>query len=321
VSAGAWAQVGWGAAAGLGAGLAIALAALFGVYWERKVSARIQMRFGPQQAGPYGLLQTLSDTIKLVLKEDFTPTAADPVLFRRAPLVVFAPIALSLLVIPLTTGWAPLNTSVGMLFFLAVPSAGVIGILLAGWASGNTFATLGGMRGAAQMVAYEVPRTLSVLAMVVLAGSMRPLDVMGAWRWWWLPLTFVGFVVYLTSSIAEMNRGPFDIPEAESELVAGYFADYAGIRWALFMMSEYAALLAASLFGAAIFLGGSNGVPGVLGGLIVVAKAVVLITVVMWAKWTFPRFRSDQLMSMAWKVLTPLALLQLVVAGVVAAWL
>jgi NADH-quinone oxidoreductase subunit H len=291
------------------------------VWWERKVSARIQWRYGPQQAGPFGLLQTLADTLKLVFKEEFTPTRADGVLYRRAPLIVFTPLAISLLAIPLTTGWAPLDTSVGMLYFIAVPSVSVIGILIGGWASGNTFATLGGMRGASQMISYEIPRTLSVLAMVVLAGTMRPVAVMAAWRWWWLPLTFVAFVVYLISSIAEMNRGPFDIPEAESELVAGYFADYAGIRWALFMMSEYGAMLGTALFGAAVFLGGSNGVPGVLGGLILLVKAILIVTIVIWAKWTLPRFRSDQLMSLAWKVLTPLALVQLVAVGVAVAWL
>lgn len=310
----------WGALAGLGAGIAIALAALLGVWWERKVAGRIQMRFGPQQAGPAGLLQTLADTVKLVLKEDITPLHADRGIFRAAPLIVFAPVALSLLVVPFATGAAAIDSSVGMLFFLAVPSVAVIGILLGGWSSGNTFATLGGLRGAAQMVAYEVPRTLSVLGPVVLAGSMRPLAVMAAWRWWWLPLFAVGFVVFLISSIAEMNRGPFDIPEAESELVAGYFTDYSGIRWSVFMMAEYGGMLAVSLFAAATFLGGSHGVAGALGFLVILAKAAVLATIVIWAKWTFPRFRSDQLMSFAWKVLTPLALGQLLLAGVVAVW-
>ncbi len=311
----------WGVAGGLGAGSAIALAALFGVWWERKVSARIQMRFGPQQAGPFGLLQTLADTVKLVLKEDILPSRADPGPFLRAPLVVFVPIAVSLLAVPLSAGWAPLDTSVGALFFLAVPSVSVLGVLVGGWASGNTYATIGGLRGAAQMVSYEVPRTLSVLSMVVLAGSMRPVGMMAAWRWWWLPLTAVAFVVYIVSSIAEMNRGPFDIPEAESELVAGYFADYSGIRWAIFMMSEYGAILAASLFGAAVFLGGSHGVPGVAGFAILLTEAIAIVTLVMWVKWTFPRFRSDQLMALAWKVLTPMALVQLAVVGLVAAWL
>ncbi|HEY5548706.1 MAG TPA: NADH-quinone oxidoreductase subunit NuoH [Coriobacteriia bacterium] len=307
---------------GLLCGTAIALAALFGVWWERKVSGRMQMRFGPQQAGPAGLLQTLADTIKLVLKEDVTPRAADARLFRMAPLLVFTPVAMSLLVIPIATGWAPLNSSIGMLLFLAVPSASVLGVLLGGWSSANTFGTLGGLRGAAQMISYEVPRTLSVLAPVVLAGTLRPAAVMGAWAWWWLPLLAVAFVIYLISSIAEMNRGPFDLPEAESELVGGYFTDYTGIRWAIFMMAEYGAMLAASLFGAAVFLGGTNGLPGLLGAAVLLAKAIGIVTVIMWAKWTFPRFRQDQLMQLAWKVLTPMALVQLLVAGAVAvAWL
>jgi NADH-quinone oxidoreductase subunit H len=310
-----------GALFGLLAGLAIAMAALFGVWWERKVSGRIQLRFGPQQAGPAGLLQTLADTVKLVLKEDVTPAAADRPIFLWAPLLVFAPVALSLVVIPLANGSSPLDSGVGMLLFLAVPSVSVLGVLLGGWSSANTFGTLGGMRGAAQMVSYEVPRTLSVLSLVVVAGSLRPTIVMGAWRWWWIPLFIVGFLIYLISSIAEMNRGPFDLPEAESELVAGYFADYTGIRWAIFMMSEYGAMLAASLFGAAVFLGGTNGLPGLLGALLLLVKAVLIATGVIWVKWTFPRFRQDQLMAFAWKVLTPLALLQLLVAGIVAIWL
>lgn len=312
----------WGGLFGLAAGLAIAVAALFGVWWERKVSGRIQMRFGPQQAGPAGLLQTLADTIKLVLKEDVTPSAADAHVFRWAPLLVFTPVALSLLVVPLATGWAPLDSGVGLLLFLAVPSVSVLGVLLGGWSSSNTYGTLGGLRGAAQMVSYEIPRTLSVLALVVVAGTMRPSAVMGSWRWWWLPLFAVGFLIYLISSIAEMNRGPFDLPEAESELVAGYFTDYTGIRWAIFMMAEYGGMLSCSLFGAAMFLGGTNGLPGILGVLVLLLKAVVIVTVIMWVKWTFPRFRQDQLMRVAWQVLTPIALVQLLVAGAVAvAWL
>lgn len=314
-------QVLLGALFGLLSGLAIALAALFGVWWERKVSGRVQMRFGVQQAGPAGLLQTLADTVKLMLKEDVTPAAADRPIFKAAPLLVFAPVALSLLLIPFATGFAPLDSGVGMLLFLAVPSVAVLGVLLGGWSSANTFATIGGLRGAAQMVSYEVPRTLSLLSLVVVAGSLRPTVVMGAWHWWWLPLFAVGFVIYLISSIAEMNRGPFDLPEAESELVAGYFSDYTGIRWAIFMMSEYGAMLAASMFGAAMFLGGTNGLPGVLGALVLLLKAIVIATVIIWVKWTFPRFRQDQLMAFAWKVLTPLALVQLLVAGAVAIWL
>jgi NADH-quinone oxidoreductase subunit H len=312
----------YGALAGLLAGLAIALAALFGVWWERKVAARIHMRLGPQQAGPAGLLQTLADTIKLVLKEDVTPKAADARIFRMAPLLVFAPTAIALVLIPLATGWAPLDSTVGVLLFLAVPSLSVLGVLIGGWSSANTYGTIGGIRGAAQVISYEIPRTLSVMALVVVAGSMRPAVVMGAWRWWWIPLFAVGFIVYMISSIAEMNRGPFDLPEADSELVAGYFADYTGIRWAIFMMSEYGAMLGCSFFGAAVFLGGTNGLPGALGVLVLVVKAIAILTLIMWVKWTLPRFRADQLMRLAWKVLTPIALVQLLVAGAVAvAWL
>jgi NADH-quinone oxidoreductase subunit H len=312
---------GWGAFFGLVAGLAIALAALIGVWAERKVSARIQMRFGPLQAGPSGLLQTLADTIKLVLKEDITPVRADVTIFRFAPLLAFTPIALSLLVIPFAVGWAPFDSSVGVLFFLAVPSMAVIGILLAGWSSRNTYATIGGIRGAAQMISYELPRTLSVISVCVLAGSIAPVSVLDHWRLWWLPLNIVGFVVYFISSIAEINRGPFDIPEAESELVAGYFADYSGIRWAIFMMSEYGGILASALFGAALFFGGGFGIDGWPGVLIMIATAAAIAVAMIWVKWTFPRMRADQLMSLAWKVLTPLALAQLLLVGVVAPWL
>ena len=311
----------WGALYGLAAGLVIAIAALIGVWGERKVAGRIQMRIGPQELGPFGLLQTLADTVKLVLKEDITPAAADVRVFRVAPLIVFAPIAMSFAIIPYASGFAPLDTSVGILFFMAVPAISVIGVLLAGWSSRNTYATIGGLRAAAQMISYELPRTLSILPFVLLAGSMRPLDIMDEWRWWWIPLTFIAFVVYFISSIAEVNRGPFDLPEAESELVAGYFADYSGIRWAIFMMAEYGGMVAAALFGAVFFFGGYLHLPGVFGIVMLVMVATLLTVAMIWVKWTFPRMRPDQLMGTAWKVLTPMALVQLVIVGAVIPWL
>ena len=252
----------WGAIVGLAAGVLIAIAALFGVWGERKVSARMQWRFGPQESGPFGLLQTAADTLKLMLKEDIIPDQADPWLFRIAPLIAFAPVAMSMAVIPFATGFAPLDTSVGLLFFLAIPSLSVIGVLVGGWASHNTLATLGGLRGAAQMVSYEIPRTLSVLAVVLLAGSMRPTTVLSAWRWWWVPVLAIAIGVFFVSSIAELNRGPFDLAEAESELVAGYFSDYSGIRWSIFMMCEYGGMLVAGLFIGAVFLGAGSWLPG-----------------------------------------------------------
>ena len=306
---------------GLAAAIVIAIAALLGVWWERKVAGRIQMRFGPQTTGPFGLLQTLADTGKLIFKEDITPKRADVRVFRAAPFIVFAPVAIGLTVIPFAKGWAPLDSSVGMLFFLAVPAISVIGVLLAGWSSGNTYATLGGIRAAAQMISYELPRALSVLAIVLLAGSLRPVEVMEAWRWWWIPLNAIGLLVYIIASLAELNRGPFDLPEAESELVAGYFADYSGIRWSIFMMAEYGALIAAALFGAAVFLGGFNWLPGPFGIAVFLLLALLIVTLMIWVKWTFPRMRPDQLMDLAWKVLTPMALVQIVIVGVVVAWL
>lgn len=310
----------WGLIVGLAAGVLIALAALIGVWAERKVSGRIQMRFGPQEAGPFGLLQTLADTLKLVLKEDITPTQADTRVFRLAPLLVFVPVAASLAVIPFTSGWAPFSTASGMLFFLAVPAISVIGVLVAGWSSRNTYASMGGVRGAAQMVSYELPRTLSVLALCLLAGSLSTVGVREAWRWWWLPLNAVGFLVYFIASLAELNRGPFDLSEAESELVAGYFADYSGIRWAVFMMAEYGGILVASLFGAAVFFGGGLGFAGPVGAVLFVVIAAAIAVTMLWVKWTFPRMRPDQLMSLAWKVLTPMALVQLALVGLVIPW-
>ncbi|MBI5232266.1 MAG: NADH-quinone oxidoreductase subunit H [Coriobacteriales bacterium] len=310
-----------GAFWGLAAGLLIAIAALIGVWMERKVAGRIHMRIGPLEAGPFGLLQTLADTVKLVLKEDITPAAADVRPFRLAPFVVFVPIASSLAVIPYAVGWAPFDISAGVLFFMAVPSLSVIGILAAGWASRNTFATIGGIRGAAQMVSYELPRTLSVLAACMLAGSISMTGVLDAWRPWWLIVLAPAFIVYFIASIAEVNRGPFDLPEAEAELVAGYFADYSGIRWAIFMMAEYGGVVAASLFGAVVFFGRGLGLGGVPGALLFVFFAFALTTAMMWVKWTFPRVRPDQLMTLAWKVLTPIALVELLVVGVIASWM
>ncbi|MBE0475724.1 MAG: NADH-quinone oxidoreductase subunit NuoH [Coriobacteriia bacterium] len=315
-----------GAVWGLAAGVAVAVATVLGVWGERKVSARIQRRYGPQEAGPFGLLQLPYDFVKLLTKEDVLPRQASPGVFRMAPLLVTTPILMSLVVVPLAMtsgneGWAPVDSSVGMLFFLAVPSIAVLGVLLGGWSSRNTYATLGGLRAAAQMISYELPRSLAVLSIVLLAGSLRPLAVLSEWRVWWLPLTFIGFVVFFIASLAELNRGPFDLPEAESELVAGYFADYSGMRWALFMMAEYGGALATSLFAAVVFFGGGWPLTGAAGVAVLIVKAVVLTVAMMWVKWTFPRMRPDQLMTTAWKVLTPLALVQLLIVGVVIPWL
>jgi NADH-quinone oxidoreductase subunit H len=299
----------------------IAVATILGVWAERKVAGRIQMRIGPQDAGPFGLLQTPADVLKLLLKEDITPTNADARIFRIAPYIVFAPVAMALVIIPYTSGWAPVDASIGVLFFLAVPSVAVIGILVAGWSSGNTYATLGGLRGAAQMISYELPRTLAAISLVVLAGTMQPTQMLAEWRIWWIPLNVIGLIVFFIASIAEVNRGPFDLPEAESELVAGYFVDYSGIRWAIFMLSEYGGVVATALFTSVFFLGVPRWLPGPLGTIALVVVAAAIVVVIIQIKWTFPRMRSDQLMATAWKVLTPMALVQLLIVGVVVPWL
>ena len=306
---------------GLGAGIVVAVSTIFGVWGERKVSGRIQKRIGPNTAPVFGIVQLVYDLIKLLTKEDIIPTNARANMFKIAPLFLTTPTIAALVVIPFAAGWAPLDASIGILFFLAVPSIAVIGTLLGGWSQGNTYSSLGALRGAAQMVSYEVPRSLSVLAVVMLAGTLQPTHLMAAWRWWWLPLTLISFIVYFISSIAELNRGPFDLAECDAELVGGYFTDYSGIRWAMFMMSEYGGLAAAALFGAVVFLGGTWPLTGALGVVLLIVKAVLLIVAFMWTKWTFPRMRPDQLMSTAWKVLTPMALVQILIVGVVIPWL
>lgn len=171
------------------------------------------------------------------------------------------------------------------------------------------------------MISYELPRTLAVLSLCVLAGSISTVGIRDAFQWWWIPLNLIGLLVYFIASLAELNRGPFDLPEAESELVAGYFADYSGIRWSVFMMAEYGGIVAASLFAAALFFGGGLGLPGIAGAVVFVFITVCVTIAMMWVKWTFPRMRSDQLMGLAWKVLTPMALFQLLIVGLVAPWL
>jgi len=306
---------------GLAAVLLICLVSTVNIWWERKIAGRVHLRYGPQTTGPLGLMQPLADMLKLLFKEDITPAASDRMVFRMAPLLVFAPVAMSMVVIPFALGWTALDSSVGILFFLAVPSLSVLGILLGGWSSRNSYATIGGIRGAAQMISYEVPRSLSILAVVIVAGSIRPSQVLEAWQWWWIPLLAIAFVVFIIASIAETNRAPFDLAEAESELVAGYITDYSGFRMAVFVLTEYGGILTTALFASAVFFGAGFRLGGLVGAIALVATAFVLMSFILWVGWVFPRPRADQLMSFCWKVLTPMALVQLVIVGVVVPWL
>jgi NADH-quinone oxidoreductase subunit H len=286
------------------------------VYMERKVSAHMQARLGPMRVGWHGLLQVVADTIKMIVKEAFVPAQADPWVYRAAPYVVFTAGFLALIGIPLDRGVVPAHFNVGLLYILAIGTPGVIGILMAGWSSGNKYALIGGMRSAAQMVSYEVPLVLSVLGVVMLARSLDLQVIVTAQRVPYVLLQPVAFLIFLTAAVAETNRNPFDIPEAESELTAGFHTEYGGIRFAYFFLAEYVNMFVLSALGAVLFLGGWQG-PLLPGWVWLIGKTFFILFLFMWFRWTFPRFRADQLMDLSWKVLTPLAFLNLLVTGLV----
>ena len=299
--------------------------------FERRVLARMQTRIGPNRAGPWGLLQPVADGIKLIFNEELIPAQADKVLFILAPVITVVPALIILAVIPLGPevtlfgrsyylGLAS-NVNVGVLYILAVASIAVYGIVIAGWASGNKYALMGGVRSTAQMVSYELALALAFVGPIMLAGSMS-VDVIieGQMRLWYVILQPLGFLIFLVAAVAEINRAPFDMPEAEQELVAGYHAEYSGMKFALFFMAEYGKMIAVSFIAATMFLGGYLG-PfldrwPLLGPIYLFIKVVALLFFLVWLRATFPRFRYDQLMAFGWKILLPLGLLNVVITGV-----
>jgi NADH-quinone oxidoreductase subunit H len=298
----------------------ITLAVLFLVWWERKVSGHMQSRFGPMRTGWHGWLQTIIDAIKLILKEDTTPENADKGGFFIAPIIVFVSAFMAYICIPFGKGLIVKNLNIGILYIMAITTFTVIGLLTAGWSSNNKYSILGGFRSAAQIISYEVPLTLSVLGVVILAQSLSMQTITNSqkhiWEWyiWRQP---VGFLIYLVAGIAEINRTPFDIPEAEQELVAGYNVEYSGMKFAMFFFAEYANLFLVSAIATTLFLGGWNG-PFLPSWVWFFIKSFFLVFVIMWFKWTFPRLRVDQLMGFAWKFLLPLAFLNLILTGLFA---
>lgn len=294
----------------------------YAILAERKVLGFMQLRPGPNRVGGrFGLLQTVADVLKLLIKEDTIPKLADKPLFILAPVLAFAPAFMVLAAIPFSENLQFADLSIGLLYYIAISGITTIGILMAGWASNNKYSLLGGMRSAAQMISYEIPLVISVIGVIMFSGSLNLTDIVeGQKNIAYIFLSPLGFIVFLISSIAELNRTPFDLPEAESELVAGYHVEYSGFRWAFFMLTEYVYLFAMASLTTVLFLGGWQPIPflGFIPGVIWFAlKFSLVVFFMIWIRGTLPRLRADQLMEFAWKVLLPVALLNIFVSAVV----
>ena len=311
----------------------------YSVYAERRVSAFIQNRYGPNRVGPEGLLQPLVDVVKLLMKEDIVPEKANKFIHSLAPTLSIIVSLSTIAVIPfgdtITIGDRVIklqiaDVNVGILYFLAMTSLGVYGITLSGWSSNSKYSLLGGLRSSAQMISYELSMGLAVIAVILINGSLQ-LDTMvqnqAGWKWN-IILQPVGFIIFLTAAFAETNRAPFDLPEAEQELVGGYHTEYSSMKFALFFLAEYANVIVSSAMITTLYLGGWQipylqdiGLPAmvtsILQMLAFVAKVIFLVLFFIWVRWTVPRFRYDQLMNLGWRVLLPLGILNLVVTAIV----
>lgn len=298
------------------------LNALFLVWLERKVAGHIQLRPGPMEVGPHGLLQTIVDGLKLVGKEIIVPITADRKLFLLAPILVFMPVLIGFLVLPFGPEMIIRDMNVGVLLIFAFSTVSVLAILSGGWASNNKYALLGAIRAVAQNVAYEIPLLLAVMSVVLMVNSLSFSEIVLAQnKFWFIFLQPVAGLIYLISATAETNRAPFDIPEAESELVAGFHTEYSGMGFGLFFLAEYTNMFIVSAVATSLFFGGwqgpfgySFGIPGIFWFLF---KTYVLIFVIMWVRWTFPRVRFDQLMNFSWKVMIPISLANLIVTAII----
>ena len=290
---------------------------------ERKLLGRFQARYGPNRVGPFGLLQPLADAVKLITKEGYRPANAVPILWASAPaIVVFTGVA-TLAILPFGNvkdgvGFYGIDVSIGILYFFAFGSIGFYGLLLGGWASGSKYSFLGAMRAAAQLISYEISMGLALLGAIMMAGSLSLVSVVEAQgQIWYVVPQIVGFLIFMIAGFAETNRAPFDLPEAETELVAGYGTEYGGMRYGSYAMAEYIEMFVVSGIAVTFFLGGWHGPgPGWLDPIWVIAKIFVFLFGFMWVRATLPRLRYDQLMSLGWKVLLPLATLNVLVTAV-----
>ena len=311
------------------------LATLMSVWGERRLVARMQQRLGPNRVGPFGLIQSLADGVKLALKEDLIPKAADRIVFVIAPIISATTCFMSFAVIPLSgkvnlfgheTVMQLTDIPVGVLYVLAIASVGVYGIVLAGWSSGSTYPLLGGLRSSAQVISYEVAMGLSLVAVFIYSGSMSTGEIVAAQNQWWFCVTlFPSFVIYAISMVGETNRAPFDLAEAEGELVGGFHTEYSSLKFALFFLAEYVNIVAVSALATTLFLGGYHALPGLgfteswLGGWFTViwflVKVVFFFFIFVWLRGTLPRLRYDQFMKFGWKVLIPFSLLWILIVA------
>jgi NADH-quinone oxidoreductase subunit H len=311
------------------------LLTIMSVWGERKIVARMQMRIGPNRVGKFGLLQALVDGVKLALKEDLIPKAADRVVFVIAPIISATTSFMAFAVIPLSgevnffghkTAMQLTDLPVGVLYVLAIASVGVYGIVLAGWSSGSTYPLLGGLRSSAQVISYEVAMGLSLVAVFIYAGSMSTSEIVAAQhQWWYAVILFPSFIIYAISMVGETNRAPFDLAEAEGELVGGFHTEYSSLKFALFFLAEYVNIIAVSSLATTLFLGGYHALPGLgfteqwLGGWFTVIwfflKVLFFFFIFVWLRGTLPRLRYDQFMQFGWKVLIPVSLAWIMVVS------
>lgn len=303
----------------------IKIGALFGailtavpllVYAERKISAFMQTRLGPNRVGPFGILQSFADMLKLMSKEDIIPAHVDRLLWALSPMLLFVPAALVYAVFPFDAGAVFADLNIGLFFVIAISAQSVLPFLMGGFASQNKYSLIGSMRIVAQMLSYEIPMVFALLGVVMLTGSLKMSAIVEAQSdIWFICLQPLAFVVFVVCATAETNRTPFDLVEGESEIIAGPFTEYSGMRWALFFLAEYANLLAASILATTLFLGGWHGpvLPGIVWFWLKVGAMIFLF---MWFRWTFPRFRVDQMLSLGWKLLLPAALCNVLLTGV-----
>lgn len=286
------------------------------IWLERKVSGFMQERLGPNRLGPFGVFQTIADTLKLLTKEDIVPAGTDRWIFKTAPMFFIIVAVMLYIVIPMGRDMAIIDLNIGLFYFISVGALSTICLLMAGWGSNNKWSLLGAMRAVAQMISYEIPLAFSLLGVVMITGTLNLGEIVAAQhKVWFVLLQPVACMTYFIAATAELNRGPFDMPEAEQELTAGAFTEYTGMRWALFFLAEYTNLVAVSALAATLFLGGWQG-PWLPSWIWIIAKTYFIMLVFMWLKWTFPRIRMDHLMAFSWKVLIPVSLANIVLTGV-----